>query len=175
MPVKLNLDDLHQRHRALTEPLAGAYREAAAVCMNRHHDSPAEMTVIDNGTRRSAELSWPVPDARMLAAWANEIDTTEFGAYGCVISAVELTRGLFAIRRAETGTGADYYVGRQGSGDDLEDCLRLEVSGLSSGPVGEVNRRLVEKVSQSLRGNSSLPALAGVVGFSAKMIMIQDV
>jgi hypothetical protein len=143
--------------------------------MNRHHDSPAEMTVIDNGTRRSAELSWPKPDARMLAAWANDIDTTEEGAYGCVIAAVELARGLFAIRRAETGTGADYYVGRQDSGDDLEDCLRLEVSGLSSGAAKEVNRRLVEKVSQSLKGNSSLPALAGVIGFSAKMIMIQDV
>ena len=109
-------------------------------------------------------------------AWANTTDTTEAGAYGCVIAGVELLRGLFAVRRAETGTGADYYLGKADSGEhDLEDCLRLEVSGVSDGDVREVNKRLLQKVRQTQEGNSSLPAIAGVVGFSARLLMVQDV
>jgi hypothetical protein len=106
----------------------------------------------------------------------NTTDATEAGAYCCVIAGVELLRGLFAVRRAETGTGADYYVGPQGAGhDDLEDCLRLEVSGVDNGSEKDVNKRLLEKVEQVLRGNSSLPALAGVIGFSARLLMVKDV
>jgi hypothetical protein len=87
-----------------------------------------------------------------------------------------LLRSLFAVRRAETGTGSDYYVGPKGSGQsDLEDCLRLEVSGVSAGDYQEVLKRLREKIAQAQRGHSSLPALASVVGFSAKLLMVQDV
>lgn len=83
---------------------------------------------------------------------------------------------MFAVRRAETGTGADYYIGPQGAGmDDLEDCLRLEVSGVSDGDEKVVTKRLLEKIQQAQRGNSSLPAIAGVVGFSAKLLAFRDV
>lgn len=53
--------------------------------------------------------------------------------------------------------------------------FRLEVSGLDSGSEKDINRRLLEKVQQALRGNSSLPAIASVVGFSAKLLMVKDV
>ncbi len=41
--------------------------------------------------------------------------------------------------------------------------------------VSEIKRRLREKVDQALRGDNNLPALACVVGFRAKLIMIQTV
>jgi hypothetical protein len=114
--------------------------------------------------------------SRTVDAWANTTDTTEAGAYGCVIASVELSRGLFAMRRVETGTGADYYVGPEGAGvDDLEDCLRLEVSGVGDGGENAVKKRLLEKVSQAQRGNSSLPAVAGVIGFSERLVMLKGV
>lgn len=167
---------MHERHNALTPSVAGAYEEAASVCLHRHHASPIELTLADNGQEFSAELSWTKPDARVLGAFANETDTTEQGAYCCVIAGVELLRGRYAVRRAETGTGADYYVGSDGAGQaDLEDCLRLEVSGTSAGDRREVSKRLLQKVRQAQGGDSSLPALAGVVGFSAKLLMLQDV
>jgi len=129
--------------------------------------------------------SWPwsklfprrkVPDSRTKDAWANDTDATEPGACACVLAGVELLRGRFAVRRAETGTGADYYIGSSGAGEtDLEDCLRLDVSGVSEGDEREVNRRLLEKVRQAQYGNSSLPALAGVIGFSARLLMLKDV
>jgi len=173
---KLNIDAMHRRHWALTPAIAEAYREAAAVCLSRHHSSPVEITLSDNGSESLGELAWAAPDSRVLGAWANEIDATEAGAYCCVIAGVESLRGLFAVSRAETGTGADYYIGPENSGrDDLENCLRLEVSGLSDGTDRDVDRRLLEKTQQLRRGNGNLPALAGVVGFSAKRLMVEDV
>lgn len=174
--ILLNLDGMHNRHRALTPSISGTYQEAASVCLSRHHTSPAQIKLLDNGSESFANIIWIIPDARTLAAWANRIDTTEAGAYGCVIAGVEQLRGLVAVRRADTGTGADYYIGPHGSGDDdLEDCLRLEVSGVDIGDHREVARRLNQKIEQARNGNSNLPAIAGVVGFSAKLIMIQDV
>jgi len=176
MANQISLDGMDQRHRALTPSIAGCYREAASVCLSRHHVSPIEVILSDNGTKSMAKMAWSVPDSRTSDAWANETDTTEAGAYGCVIAGVETLREMFAVHRAETCTGADYYVGPKGAGEnDLENCFRLEISGLSKGDEKAVTKRLMEKIHQAQRGNSSLPAIAGVIGFSAKLLMIKDV
>jgi len=173
---RVRLDEMHERHRGLTQAVAAAYEEAASVSLNRYHAPPIEITLSDNGTETTAELRWLTPDVRTIGAWANTTDTTENGAYCCVIAGIELLRSLFAVRRAETGTGADYYIGPPGSGkNDLEDCLRLEVSGVGGGDSQEVRTRLARKVQQAREGDSSLPALAGVIGFSARLLVVQDV
>lgn len=176
MGRRITLDAMHERHRALTVSIAGAYREAAAVCLSRHHSPPVSLGLADNGAESTAELDWPTPDAQTRDAWANKTDATEAGAYGCVIAGLEELRGLVAVRRAETGTGADYYVGPPGAGEqDIEDCLRLEVSGVDAGDRREVMKRLAEKVRQAREGDSNLPAVAGVLGFAAKFMMVKDV
>ena len=72
-------------------------------------------------------------------------------------------------------TGADYYIAPKGTAlDDLEDCLRLEVSGVDRGPESAIDRRLRTKLAQAAAGNSNLPALAGVVGFRARLILVAD-
>ena len=176
MATDLNLDSMHDRHPALTEAITSAYQEAASVCLGRHHRSPVAIMLSDNGTESGADIRWISPDARTVGAWANTTDAAEAGAYCCVIAGVEYIRRLVAVRRAETGTGADYYVGPDGAGrSDLEDCLRLEVSGVDAGDNAVVDARLRSKVKQAKRGESSLPALAGVIGFAAKVLMICDV
>ena len=166
---------MDQRHRGLTAAVAENYREAAAVCLSRHHQPPVQVTLSDNGVESIAGVIWVPPDARTHDAWANSRDTTEAGAYCCVIAGVEELRDLTAVRRAETGTGADYY-GPPGAGQrDLEDCLRLEVSGIDAADHREVRTRLLEKVQQARDGNSTLPAIAGVIGFAARLLMIRDV
>ena len=173
---QLSVRNLHERHRGLTAAVAGSYEEAAAVCLHRHHTPPVDLTLSDQGARSSSSIDWVPPDDRTRDAWANETDATEAGAYGCVIAGIEALRGLYAVRRAETGTGADYYIGPPGAGvNDLEDCLRLEVSGVDHGDEKEVLKRLNAKVRQARAGNSSLPAVAGVVGFGAKLLTVQDV
>jgi hypothetical protein len=176
MSNRLPIHNMHERHRALTPAIAASYLEAARVCLSRHHQSPTDFSLSDNGEDAVASLEWDAPDNRAIGAWANMIDATEAGAYCCAIAGLEQVRDLRAVRRAETGTGADYYVGPVGAGeDDLEECQRLEVSGVDAGPPSAVRQRLGEKVEQARAGNSSLPATAGVVGFGAKLIVIQDV
>jgi hypothetical protein len=175
MPL-LPLREMHARHRGLTKAVAAYYFEAACVCLSRHHEPPRPGVVQDDSTSTSADLEWDPPDAVTVGAWANRTDTTEAGAYSIVLAAAELTLGMVAVRRAETGTGADYYVGPPGAGvEDLEDCYRLEISGTDSADSRELMKRLSAKIAQTQRGNSSLPALAGVVGYPQCMVLLRHV
>ena len=172
---KLPLRDLEVRHPGLTKGLADSYGEAAAVCFDRHHRSPADVDVERNGSASVVVTEWQAVDDRMRGAWANEIDATEFGAYACALASVEVLDGLVAVRRAETMTGADYYVAPRGSSfDDLEDCRRLEVSGVDRGTLASVRRRLSAKLAQARAGDSDLPACAAVVGFKERIILLAD-
>jgi len=165
-----------QRHTGLTLEIAGAYHQAVRVCMDRHHVSPTEFTIKDGVQSMVAFVLWEATDDRMKAAWANEIDTTEQGAYAMVLAAVELMYGLVALRRAETTTGADYYVGPPGTGtDDFESMYRLEIAGRDRASDRMVYAALLEKVEQARRGRSNLPAMAGVVGFLSRLIMLRMV
>jgi hypothetical protein len=123
-----------------------------------------------------ALVQWEATDERTRGALANRDDATRDGGYGCIIASVELSEGLYAVKRAETKTGADYYVAPAGKTiEDLEDCWRLEVSGLDKGNHAAVARRLREKVQQTKDGASNLPAIAGVIGFEILRVLIEYV
>jgi hypothetical protein len=163
-------------HPGVSEARARAHAEAVCVCVARHHQSPTEYTVWNQEEQTPLALEWDVPDERLLAAWANTNEATEAGAVGLVLAALETCAGLVAVRRAETGTGADYYVGPPGSGrEDLERCLRLEISGVDHGSASLVHGRVFEKVQQTLQGKSNLPALVGVVGFKVSLVVLEPV
>lgn len=172
----MRLDDLASRHPGLSVAVAASHEEAARVCLDRHHQPPVEVKLVDAGTETQSPLNWIATNERARIAWANDVDATEAGAYAVSLAALESLRGLVALGRAETGTGADYYVGEPSSGrEDLEDCLRLEVSGTDAGSPKEIERRLDAKVAQARRGHSSLPALAAVVGFRELEVRVADV
>ncbi|SUS05266.1 conserved hypothetical protein [uncultured Defluviicoccus sp.] len=174
LPIaSLPINNMAQRHSGLTEAIAKFYTEAARVCLDRHHESPIDFVIKKHDRCSDVVAAWEKTNAEIRHAWANEIDTTEAGAYACTLAAVELSEGLFAVRRAETKTGADYYVAPAGtSPEDLEHCIRLEVSGTDCGSRADVAQRLKEKVEQAQRGISNLPALAGVVGFRVRLIVL---
>jgi hypothetical protein len=170
---ELKLDELHTRHPGLTRALGDSYTEAACVCLSRHHETPVTVSIRRNGRSELRSVPFATPDVRTRNAHANETDATEAGAYGVSLAAVEGVAGLVAVRRAETLTGADWYVAPKGAEiEDLEDCIRLEVSGLNNGASADIGRRLFEKVAQANRGQSNLPAIAAVVGFKALEIAI---
>ncbi len=174
--AQLRLDLLHERHSGLTKSLGGTFTEAASVCLNRHHVSPVKMSVSCSTGSNTRLVEFDKPDVRTLNAWANDIDTTEDGAYCVCLAAVEIEEGLVAVRRAETLSGADWYVAPIGSDpEDLENCFRLEVSGIDAGGKSIVAARLRQKVDQTRRGASNLPAIASVVGFKELAIAIQRV
>jgi len=129
-----------------------------------------------HGRIDKASAQWNAADERTRRAWANSDDATEAGAYGLALAAVEMMRGLVAVRRAETRTGADYYLGAPGAVmDDLEASVRLEVSGTDNGGEAVINGRLRQKLEQASKGRSNLPAIASVVGIGALQIVSADV
>lgn len=169
----LPLDQLANRHPGLTPAIAANDLEAATVCLSRHHQSPTNFELQDNDQSSIITLVWEPPSPQTRMAWANTTDTTEAGAYACAIAAIEHSRGLYTLRRAETFTGADYYIGSIGSNPNtLVNCYRLEISGTDLATL-EVRRRLQVKLTQARRGDSPLPAIAAVVGFKASLILIQ--
>lgn len=170
----LPLQNMAERHQALTHSVADSYLEAARVCLDRHHVSPKEFTLEDDSVELMTRVEWKVTDNRTKEAWDRD-DATEAGACAFAIAAIELSRGLFAIRRAEKRTGADYYIAPNSQDlEDLENCFRLEVSGTSSDKT-EVKKRLRIKIEQTRRGNSNLPAVAAIVGFKVQLILLQTV
>ncbi len=176
MPLpSLPLGNMADRHPGLTPALAAAYLEAARVCLDRHYTPPQEFSIENDKVESYTSVDWLPTDERCRLAWANESDAARDGAYACALAATELQMGFCAVMRAETLTGADYYVAPLGSSpEDLEDCIRLEVSGTNL-DIYEVRRRLRNKVNQVEHGSSSLPAIAAVVGFGAKLIAMESV
>ncbi len=171
----LPLHRLDERHVGLTRALAECYLEAARVSLDRNHSSPQEFELRSERSEWKAAVKWVPPDDRCKKAWANKDDATRDGAYACAIAATELCLGLFAVKRAETLSGADYYIAPANETiEDLEECFRLEVSGTHL-DFYEVKRRLKNKVKQTKEGESNLPAIATVVGFRVKMIYMQKV
>jgi hypothetical protein len=170
----LPISDMSSRHIGLTPAIADCFLEAALVCLDRHHTSPIDFLVQDCDQSISALVSWDIINQRIRNAWANESDATRDGAYSFALAAVELLYNMVAVRRAETLTGADYYVGlRDQAFEDLEDCIRLEVSGIDRGSDADITYRLKNKVAQTIKGQSNLPAIACVVGFLNKKIILQ--
>ena len=169
LPDSKKLPDLRSvrepRHPGISEGVCAAFSEAAEVALARHHEPPTTpFSVSCEGTVTSRSLSWTAPTPVALRAWNNADDTTRDGAYILVVAAVEAALGMVALGRAETRTGADYYVGSPDT-EDLESALRLEVSGVNAG-----SDRVHKSPSQAedhsgSAGVSNLPAMAGVVGF----------
>lgn len=179
LPDSKKLPDLRSvrepRHPGISEGVCAAFSEAAEVALARHHEPPTTLfSVTCDGSVTARSLSWMAPTAVALRAWNNADDTTRDGAYILVIAAVEAELGMVALGRAETRTGADYYVGSLDT-DDLESALRLEVSGVNAGSGRIIRTRLKQKITQARRGISNLPAMAGVVGFREAAILLKHV
>ncbi|GBE16207.1 hypothetical protein BMS3Abin15_00019 [bacterium BMS3Abin15] len=172
---RLPIYDMEKRHPGLTVGTATSYLEAATVSLNAEHEPPQDFLLNHDEKEHTTEVMWNPPSNGCLRGWANRDDATRDGAYACAIAAAELSSGLFAMRRAETLTGADYYVAPKDTNpDDLESCIRLEVSGTRC-DEREVRRRLSNKIQQVKSGRSSLPAIAVIVGFKTKQIMMRTV
>ena len=173
----LTLSALHERHPGLTTALGQSLVEAACVCFSRHHQSPVMLILKQDGSSEQCRLlNFDDADKALQRAYANDIDATENGACGVALVVLEAVTGLVASGRAETLTGADYYVMPPGAAfDDLENSIRLEVSGVDGGTSADVRRRLREKIAQTKKGQSNLPAIASVVGFKVLEVVMSSI
>lgn len=163
------------RHIGVSQSVCDSFSEAAEVCLARHHDPPlTAIRMVCGGNESDGLLNWAAPSDVAKRSWRNRDDATRDGAYIISLAVVEHLLGLVALSRADTRSGADYYVGRPDQ-QDLEDAFRLEISGSDTGSMPEIRRRLKNKEDQVVRGNGSLPAYASVVGFREATVLISEV
>jgi hypothetical protein len=171
----LPIYSMSDRHPGLPPYVADSYLNAAIFILDQHHKSPQQFKLNDENIEIITSIYWDEPSKRVKSAFANIDDSKEDGAYLLALAAIEVTRNCVAVRRAERLTGADYYIAPVGTKlDDLENALRLEVSGTELSEA-DVKRRLLIKVDQARRGKSNLPALAAVVGYKVNQILIKSV
>jgi hypothetical protein len=163
---------LHERHYALTQPVCEYLAEAASVCLSRHHAPPLTLRV-HYGAVAGWAVSWEQPDHRQLAAHRNVNDATENGACAVAIAVLEATLNLFTISRADTLTGADYFVAADRDCPDLEGAHRLEVSGTDLGTVTQLKHRLKRKIAQLKAACGDDEAFATVVAFHEATVVVQ--
>ena len=172
MKRKLKFQQLFPQHK-LSKALLASYAESATVRLDAHHQPPVDFSVHNENETHVFEVKWDSPvDEELRRTYANDDDAKRDGAYAMALAAVEKCRDLVGVHRCETKTGADYYVAPRGPAPSaLESALRLEVSG-TDGDEREVRRRLTRKKEQAKAGASDLPALAAVVGFRTRLILL---
>lgn len=171
MPKPLSFEDLAERHDIDPHQLQ-CYANAAKVRLEVHHAPPVDFEVTSKGETVLYEVKWAPIDDKLRRSYNNADDAKRDGAYVMAFAAVEDLEGLVSVARAETKTGADYYVAPAGTSPaDLERAFRLEVSGTDGSPT-EVRQRLREKQEQTRKGTGTEPAIAAVVGFKTKLILV---
>src|SRR5690606_11741706 len=117
---------------------------------SRHHHPPKEFLIEVGDEQARAVVEWLPPNPRAIRAWANDEEATRDGAYAISLAAVEAQMELVAIHRAYKRSGVDYYVAPVGvAPDDLENSVRLEVSGVDRGDSSTVKYRLKQKQLQA--------------------------
>jgi len=172
MSRPLRFEDLAERHPIDPYQLQG-YANAAKVRLEVHHAPPVDFELCSNGETVVCEVKWEPVDDMLRRSYNNADDAKRDGAYVMAFAAVEELEGLVGIGRAETKTGADYYVAPRGTDPaDFEEALRLEVSG-TDGTAAQVRARLRQKQEQTQAGTGTEPAIAAVVGFRTRLILIE--
>ena len=112
---------------------------------------------------------------QILRSWADEQELVEYGACGVAILMMLNLVGFKVIRRARKGTGFDYWLASTNEDLPFQEAARLEVSGILTGREAELMKRIRQKVIQTQRSSSSLPAYVVVVEFGTpRSHMVQE-
>jgi hypothetical protein len=172
------IEALHESHSGMTAALCSVLAESVSVVLTRCDFAPPTLFDLHAQSRSSsALLVWQKANERRLRAYQNQDDSVRDAAYGVAIAAVEIETDLRVVSRADTRSGADYYLDRNDLAADqpkeatFEGSYRLEVSGVGDGDADAVRQRLHSKRRQLSNGRSDKPGIAGVVGFRARLIL----
>lgn len=170
-PRTLGFENLATRHRIDPDQLR-CYANAAKVRLEAHHTPPCIFELATPSRVARYSLQWQPVDDLLRRSYNNADDAKRDGAYVLAFAALEELEGLVSVARAETRTGSDYYVAAIDSiVEDFESAYRLEVSGTDGTPA-EVRARLRSKMEQTRKGTGWQPAIAAVVGFKVKQILL---
>ncbi len=149
------------------------FSEAAAVCLSFHHHQSGKLLIVEGDLQGKFKLFWKEVTQRMKDTRSDMGYTVENGAYCLAMLVVEKLTNLKVTKQSQKRTGFDYWLGESRS-LGFQDFARLEVSGILDGNVGQINRRLKEKIEQTKKSDKlNLPAYIAVVEFSRPLVKIK--
>jgi hypothetical protein len=177
----LPIATLHEHHYGVDETLSATYARAALVCLERHHKPPVSVQVsADTVGTDQYQVDWEPLKKRAKTAYGNPVDASHLGAYGLVLAALEAHLNMVTVDRAPIGSGSDCYVQPLGTDTnpddgklDMEQAMRLEVSGIDCDSAAAFNAHVRRKVAQVHNGSSIYPGMAGVAGYKLLKIVFK--
>ncbi len=162
----LDLGDLGDGTMVGLSPEVGSsLAQAGAVCLESQSHVPGVDLAVTGRIVGTHPLHWEPPDDQARLSWGNEIDATEDGAAGIALLLARRLMNLVVMSRSRHGTGFDYWLGGDTAEPPIQGAVRLEVSGVRSGPSAVVARRLKQKLDQMQRGDPTFAGYAIVIEF----------
>lgn len=166
---KLHLDDLKKGLPGVTPTMCKVHLETCLVRFYEGKHVSGVILQIKGDFNHQFMIVWTDEiDNQMLRTWNDPEETTEFAACGIAFLLILELTDYTVIKRSRKGTGFDYWLGDK---DDMEtlpfqDKARLEVSGIrEEEKESKIRARAKQKLQQSEKSNTHLPAYAVVVEF----------
>ena len=180
MVINCDLTRLAQATPAFDKATCESYAAAAAVAVNFNgHIAPYHLLVRTLLDGKESQDTFPlilppiVPE--MKNAWADLSDASEHGAYALALLLAPQVTGHKVLQRSSKGTGFDYWLGDTAV-LPFDNKARLEVSGMTTGTLAQVQARIKQKKTQTGRTKQSgLPGYVAVTEFGAPQTHIETV
>ncbi|MEL6590913.1 MAG: hypothetical protein AAFQ87_00185 [Bacteroidota bacterium] len=166
----IQLERLQEGLPAISPAFGAFLVEACQVCLAQaEHESGVELGVIGDINDQLA-LQWEGELTEQIRnSWLDLGEATEYGATAMAILLVLALTDLTVVGRSVKGTGFDYWLGPAESSREserFEEKVRLEISGILSGDLKLIERRVKAKLRQTQRSDHlGLPALVIVTEF----------
>jgi hypothetical protein len=131
----------------LTPAWGAVFAEAASVCLESQGHGLTVGLVLEGELTEPFVLERLGISEQMRNAYRHEEKTTENGAYGVALLAVCGLMENTVFLQSWQGTGFDYWLAREG-GDQFQESVLLEISGIRKGTEGTIRGRVREKIVQ---------------------------
>ena len=164
----LSIDLLNEGLPAISPAFGAFLVEAARVCLAEGgHAHGVQLEVIGDQSIEF-QLHWDDELSEQIRnSWSDLQEATEYGATCMALLLVLALTDLTVVRRSVKGTGFDYWLGRKEIEEGtFQECARLEISGILSGNLRTIEKRVKDKLRQTNRSDHlGLPALVIVTEF----------
>jgi len=175
----IQLEAIRDEFPGLTKAIGAYLYEAATVILDECRHRPGCTLEILSEPQRKISVHWreTVISQQTKAAWNDRDRATEAAAECVVLLLCLVESGDCAVERARKRTGIDYWIRKEmhkGESDTevFQWCCRIGISGIFSGTLQDMKRRLRRKIKQAEQSaDSGFPAWVVVVEFAHLRIL----
>ncbi len=165
--VKLN--DLDKCCK-LSKARCDSFGEAAAVCLEKFgHFSGIELKIFGDHTG-TAILYWDELNQKSYDSWLNLEEAVEDAAYGIAMLVVWNLTPFQIIRQSRKGSKVDFWCCEKESNFLFQNSIKLEVSGILKGSIGQVNYRIKQKLRRAIENKDEEATIIVVIAEFSKPI-----